>query len=243
MNAEHLLERYYFGRPDFTNGTTQFVEMCRRYIPQASRILEIGAGGTNTFSETLAQLGPVVGADVTDEVKSNRHLAQAFVYDGVSLPFEPQSFDACASNFVLEHVAEHRRHFEEVARVLKPNGVYCFRTPNLWHYVTLASRFTPHAVHLLLGNRLRKLAADAHAPYQTFYRANTSRRIRQLCREAGLDIVQLDLVEKEPSYGMAHPLLFLPMMLYERAVNSTDLLQSFRSNLFGVVRRVDADRQ
>jgi hypothetical protein len=42
------------------------------------------------------------------------------------------------------------------------------------------------------------------------------------------------MVETEPSYGRISRLLFYPMMLYERAVNSVDALSPFRANLFAV---------
>jgi 2-polyprenyl-3-methyl-5-hydroxy-6-metoxy-1,4-benzoquinol methylase len=50
------------------------------------------------------------------------------------------SFDARASNHVPEHVELPKLHLREAARALMPGGVYCFRTPNLWHYVTFAPR-------------------------------------------------------------------------------------------------------
>jgi hypothetical protein len=37
---------------------------------------------------------------------------------------------------------------------------------------------------------------------------------------------ELRMIEAEPSYGAAHPLLFYPMMAYERLVKSTSLLSS-----------------
>ena len=150
------------------------------------------------------------------------------IFDGVRLPFAERSFDACVSNYVLEHVDSPGEHFREVSRVLRPGGVYCLRTPNQWHYVTLASRLLPHSVHLRLANRLRDLSADAHDPYPTHYLANSSRAIHRGAAAAGLAPVHLSVLEHEPSYGRCHAALFYPMMLYERLVNATDLLTMFR---------------
>ncbi len=158
---------------------------------------------------------------------------------GHAFPFEAESYDACVSNYVLEHVAHPAQHFAEVSRVLKPGGVYCFRTPNIWHYIVLASRCVPHAVHDALANRMRALV-DAHDPYPTFYRANTRRTIEQLARSAGLATVALPTVEAEPWYGRSHALLFYPMMAYERLVNSSALLAGLRANIFGVLRKLPA---
>jgi len=68
-------------------------------------------------------------------------------------------------------------------------------------------------------------------------RANTTRRIRNLCREAGFSRCTLELIETEPSYGAASPLTFRPMMLYERVLNSTRYLAIFRANILGVARK------
>jgi hypothetical protein len=45
------------------------------------------------------------------------------------------------------------------------------------------------------------------------------------------------MIEAEPSYGAAHPLLFYPMMAYERVVNSSDLFSVFRVNILGTLRK------
>jgi hypothetical protein len=47
----------------------------------------------------------------------------------------------------------------------------------------------------------------------------------------------LRLIEKEPSYGMASPLFFYPMMAYERTVNATERLAGLRANFLVVLRK------
>jgi SAM-dependent methyltransferase len=240
---DDLFERYYYGRAGFQNGTEQFHRLCADHIRAASRagerlrILEIGAGGSNRTSRFLAQLGRLTVSDVSSEVLANDATDECTVLDGESLPFPDGRFDACVSNYVLEHIAGPTRHFLEVARVLRPGGVYVFRTPNQWHYVSIASRLTPHAVHVAISNRLRGLPRDAHDPWPTHYRANRRSTLRRLARAAGMEVLTLDNIEKEPSYGARSPLLFFPMMAYERIVNMTELLSALRSNLLGVLRK------
>jgi hypothetical protein len=102
------------------------------------------------------------------------------------------------------------------------------------HYVAGASALLPHAAHVMLAKRFRNQTAEDHDPWVTHYRANTAPRLRRLAAAAGLTVAQLDLVEKQPSYGRASPLLFYPMMLYERLVNSSELLSAFRSSITAV---------
>jgi SAM-dependent methyltransferase len=225
--TQALFDRYY-PRTRFEGGTAPFFRLCRERIPPGAEILEIGAGPSNESSEMLSGIGAVTGLDVDPDVKNNRWLAHAFVFTGGRMPFADQSFDACCSNYVLEHVENPVEHFTEVARVLRPGGVYCFRTPNLFHYVYMSARLMPHSMHLLLANRLRALGQDAHDPYPTWFRSNTPGRLAKLCRAAGLEPPSISLIEPEPSYGRAHALLFYPMMAYERIVNLSNALARFR---------------
>jgi SAM-dependent methyltransferase len=236
-NVSRLLDRYYYSRSDFTDGTTEFHALCSNCIRQNCEILEIGAGPTNRTSFHLATLGRVTGVDVSDSVLQNTALRKAFVYDGQRLPFEEQSFDACVSNYVLEHVHQPAAHFREVARVLKPGGVYCFRTPNLWHYITFMSYLLPYSVHRNSVHRLQGSSEEAHEPWPTVYAANSRTTLKRYCAVGGLEIVQLRMVEKEPSYGHLSLLLFYPMMGYERLVNSSSMFDWCRINIFGVLRK------
>jgi SAM-dependent methyltransferase len=237
--TQHLYEKYYFSKPGYTGGTKPFFDICASNIPRGSEILEIGSGPSNKTTRTLSKIGSVTGVDIDPEVLNNDACVRAEVFDGLHFPFPDNSFDACVSNWVLEHVADPRTHFNEVARVLRPGGMYCFRTPNLFHYVMLGSRLTPHFLHLNTANRLRGLNADAHDPWRTYYRANSKRRLKSLIQEVGMELNLLRLMEPEPSYGRIHPALFYPMMVYERIVNSSNLLSNLRVVIFGVCTKVE----
>jgi SAM-dependent methyltransferase len=232
---QRYLQRYYNRATGWVDGTTQFHSLCQATIPAGSDILEIGAGGTNVTSQFLSKLGHVHGIDIDPDVRENTALTRATVLDGPVFPFSDASFDACVSNFVLEHVADPVTHFAEVARVLRPGGAYVLRTPNRFHYVALASALLPHRAHELVANRLRRLPAHAHGPHRTYYAANSRGALQRLAARAGLRVTSLEMVEKEPSYGMISPLLFIAFMAYERVVNSSDALASLRSNIFAVV--------
>jgi len=236
-STQHLYERFYWSRPGFVDGTKAFHEMCRAHLAGARDILEIGAGPANPTSKFLTTLGRVVGVDVSEEIQANDAMAERYVFDGGRLPFGDRSFDGVVSNYVLEHVADPDLHFAEVARVLRPGGRYLFRTPNLLHYVAAISRFLPHAAHVVASKRLRGMNREDHDPYPTHYRANSCRTLKRLASAAGLRVIELRMVEKEPSYGRLSPLLFFPMMAYERVVNRSELGAPFRSNVFGVLER------
>jgi SAM-dependent methyltransferase len=233
---QHLYDKYY-RKPGFRGGTLPFLDLCAASIPKGAEILEVGAGAKNETTAWLSTLGTVTALDIDPDVKNNRDAAKSLVFDGVEFPIPDESFDVCVSNWVLEHVADPVSHFREVARVLRPGGVYCFRTPNLFHYVMLGSRLMPHSMHLILANRLRKTGPEAHAPWPTYYRANRPRRLKRLSLDAGLAPEGMAMIEPEPAYGRAHAALFYPMMAYERIVNSTRFLETFRVIIIGTARK------
>jgi hypothetical protein len=88
-----------------------------------------------------------------------------------------------------------------------------------------------------VANRLRNLSEESHDPYPTRYRLNSRRAVRRHAARAGLAVETLRLIEKEPSYGMSSRVLFLTFMVYERIINSTELLRDLRSTLLAVLRK------
>jgi SAM-dependent methyltransferase len=233
-----LFNKYYYSRPDFVDGTSEFHGLCRINIQSGSNILEIGAGPANPTSTFLSSLGRLTGLDVSEEVESNKALAEWRVLSGDVFPLPSASFDACVSNYVLEHVATPVEHFREARRVLRVGGTYCFRTPNIWHYVTLGSRLLPQRGHLLLANRLRGLSPEAHDPYPTVYRCNSKSAVLATAKAAGFELLNLSIIEKEPLYGRASKLLFYPMLAWERLVNSHRIFSALGANLLVTLRAV-----
>ena len=231
------VKRFYASRPGWAHGTQLFHDLCERSIPAQSRILEVGAGPTNSTSDFLSRIGEVDGVDIDPLIKENSALSQAWVIEDDQYPCEDEKYDACVSNYVLEHVSQPEAHLREIRRILKPGGCYVFRTPNRFHYVSLVSAWTPHSFHRLVANRLRALDGDAHDPYPTFYRLNTRSSVQKRAEACGFTVEVLDMIESTPSYAAASRPLFFAGLAYERAVNSTRRLEGLRANLLVTLRR------
>jgi SAM-dependent methyltransferase len=95
-------------------------------------VLDAGAG-QGTLSRKLAELGfDVTSTDASPaavEVLERRAAGRTLIADLTSLPFDDASFDAAVLGEVLEHIEDDGRALEEVARVLRPQGILALSVP------------------------------------------------------------------------------------------------------------------
>jgi SAM-dependent methyltransferase len=194
-------------------------------------LLDLGAGAGSVPEMDFRQhAGRVFGLDPDPRVRDNPYLDEARVGHGEAIPFPDASFDMVIADNVLEHLETPEAVFCEVARVLRPGGLFLVKTPNRRHYVPLAARLTPHRFHRAF-NRLRGRAADDTFP--TRYRANTPRRLRRCAAVSGLEVRRLEQVEGRPEYLRPWAATYLAGCLYERVVNRIPWLAAFRVLLIG----------
>lgn len=237
MISQELKERFY-GDPKY-NGTIVFYRWLREYAAPNSRTLNLGAGPTpdQPVRSLKGEVAEVVGADIDPVVLENAELDHAVLIKNGMIPLENASFDLVYSDYVLEHVEKPEEFLAEVFRLLKPGGNFFFRTPNIFHYVSLVTVGTPHSFHELIANRIRGLPKDAHEPYPTFHRMNSRLRLNRLALEAGFKEIELRMIECNPSYLEFHAVPFLIGVAYERFVNSHKAFSELRANIFGRFRK------
>lgn len=231
--SESLKRRYY---PDgLKDGTLLFFNWIREYCRQDYVVLNFGAGPTSDrkICSFKGEVKKVIGVDVDNVVFQNQDLDQAFMVEKDKLPFPDNYFDLCFSDFVMEHLDKPKECLQELYRVLKPGSSFFFRTPNLYHYVSLIGRMTPHWFHKLVANRVRGLPPDAFETHPTFYSFNCKSDILNISNLIGYRNVEIKFIEPNPSYMVFHPIPFLLGVAYERIVNAFDFLACIRVNIFG----------
>ena len=149
--------------------------LCRKYLPEGSRVLDWGAGNGH-FSYFLQRSGYRAEGFSLLEPRFLRWLPDpAYTFtqgderDPVTLPYADGTFDGVASVGVLEHVREtggsEARSLAEIARVLRPGGVFvCYHFPNRTSWIDWAARRVPgmhrHDVRYTRGE-IRRLAEGA----------------------------------------------------------------------------------
>src|SRR4051794_40519493 len=120
------------------------------------------------------------------------------------LPFDDQKFDLVTANMVVEHLDDPHSQFCEIARVLRPGGVFLMHTPNLRSYVSKVAKLLPDAAKQFLARMLDTRASEDVFP--TFYRANTDDSIEAIASQAGLTLVAVHYTASSPVFGVIPPL-------------------------------------
>jgi len=235
--VDALDRRYY---PDSSNNWDDelFRNEILNHVSGSSVVLDVGAGAGIVEQMNFRGLAAkVCGIDLDPRVLENSYLDDARVTGGESIPYDDGTFDVVFSDNVLEHLSEPEQVFAEVARVLRPGGVFLFKTPNKLHYMPIIARLTPHRFHGFI-NRLRgRQVVDT---FPTLYRANSRRQVTRLARSVGLKAVRLDLIEGRPEYTRIFCLLYIIGILYERLVNRFEFLTGFRVLLIGALSKPSA---
>jgi SAM-dependent methyltransferase len=213
-----------------------FRERIASHLHPHSDLLDLGAGAGIVPQMNFRGLGArVCGVDLDPRVVSNPALDEGRIANAERIPYENARFDIVFSDNVLEHLEEPARVFREVARVLKPGGVFLFKTPNKWHYMPTIARLTPHSFHRYV-NVLRGRPKTETFP--TRYRANSYRDVTRLAANAGLVVESVELIEGRPEYlRIAWPTYVLGVA-YERLVNLSEVFASVRILLVGTLRKL-----
>ena len=174
----------------------------------------------------------VCGVDLDPRVVDNPMLDEGRVADGARIPYGDASFDLVFADNVLEHLDRPLNVFREVARFLKPGGVFLFKTPNRRHYVATIARLTPHRFHQRIIAMRSRVADDV---FPTRYRANSRGDVQRLAKDAGLGVDRIELIEGRPEYLRIFWPAYLVGLAYERIVNATSALEGFRVILVGAL--------
>lgn len=189
LNRQRLYPEIGAGGFSQFDGTVNFYTRVNALLRPEFTVLDLGAGRgaqlvaePDSYRTRLAilkgKVRHVVGIDVDEAVHENPLIDEAKVIRiGEPYPFPDDTFDLIVSDWVLEHVANPEEFAAEIARVLKPGGWFCARTPNRWGMVGLATNLIPNREHTAL---LAKLTPDRQTQdvFPTVYRMNTLGRIR-----------------------------------------------------------------
>lgn len=131
------------------------IKRFRRMAPLGTglHILEVGCGAGLTTEAIAAILKPsyLSAFDFSDDqvARARRRLGkhariEVRQADATAMPYEAASFDAVLEIGILHHIPGWRKALPEVARVLKPGGVFGFAEPTKGRLTRGMYRIFPH---------------------------------------------------------------------------------------------------
>ena len=92
------------------------------------RVLDFGCG-SKPYQSLFTSASSYVGVDVQESGHNHSQSKVDFYWDGTTLPFPDDSFDAVVAFEVFEHVFQAADTLEELRRVLRPGGNLVLSTP------------------------------------------------------------------------------------------------------------------
>lgn len=211
------------------------------WIPRGVSWLDVGCGRRLLPSwreagerELVSRANELVGIDLDLGSLHDNTVAHHRVFGPIDqLPFSGESFDVVTANMVVEHLEHPAEGFAEVARVLKPGGLFLFHTPNARAFPTSLARLLPDGIKAPLARVLDgRRAADV---FPTYYRCNSAADVRRCAGAAGLQLAELTQVSSTALFSVVPPLAFLEL-IWLRRIQARGR-EHLRSNIIAVLRK------
>lgn len=233
-----LIDRKFY--PNYQNNWDDriFRDRVLDCVTRDSVLLDLGAGaGIVKWMNFRGEVRSVYGIDPDPRVLQNPFLDSPHIGSANALPFEAETFDIVISDNVFEHLPDPAGVYREVWRVLRPGGTLLFKTPNCTHYMPLIARLTPHWFHQWVNEKRGRAIEDS---FPTKYLSNSLTAVRRLATAAEFEVTQIERIEGRPEYLRIGTIPYILGMIYERIVNSSDILEFARVLLVVRLKKPDA---
>lgn len=232
-------QEFYRGKykkinPGWNDSLGRYANLIDQEVTASTKILDVGCGHGDFLRSVSAKTNHTYGID-PDKRALDRNTVIKNKYVGLAeeLPFKDNFFDLVVSAWVFEHLENPRKAFQEIFRVLKPDGKLIFLTPNSWNHVIWINRLIPHALHDFLTQRL--YGRQESDTYPVRYKVNSVKRINKLLLQTGFKKSKL-VLNGDPTYLSFNDLSFKLSCLIERILDR-EKFKSFRVHIIGVYQK------
>jgi len=237
--------------PDLIWNQEIYGSVVRRYVHEKTKWLDVGCGW-RMLGEDLEPIeddlvtsaGTVVGCDMDfHSLTKHRNIRKRVLASAQALPFEEGSFDLVTCNMVVEHLSDPGQSFDQMAQMLSPGGRLILHTPNLWNYAVFVNHTIARLVPRKFLLRLIRFSDNREKDdvFITFYRANTTVRLLEICRKMGFqEEYRRILTPPQPFFNFFAPLALI-QILFMRLCLSSRYFRRFGSTILMVFRYSPAE--
>jgi ubiquinone/menaquinone biosynthesis C-methylase UbiE len=228
------------------NSQHAYREILDGMVRRETRWLDLGCGhqllpawmrdSEKIQHELVARCALVVGVDVD----LRPHMAGIAKVCGniEQLPFADDSFSLVTANMVIEHVKDPGKLLREIRRVLRPNGIFLFHTPNALYFEFVMARALPRRLRSQIAHLLDGRACQDIFP--TFYRLNSGKQVKRLSRANGLNVETIQFVQTSPQFAALGKVV-LNLELAAIRLVSQPRFAEWRSNLIIALSKASPD--
>jgi SAM-dependent methyltransferase len=226
--------------PTLRHSQSIYEEVLNQHVSPGIRWADLGCGHQvlpfwreDEERKLVSRCGMIVGMDYDlPSLKKHRSISLKLKGDICTLPFQDDYFDLVTANMVVEHLAHPDVQFREIARILKPGGVFLFHTPNASGYPSVLNKLVPDKlrgklVFLLDGRREEDV-------FKTHYQANTRAQIHALALKNGLQVAEMRMTVTDAVFALVFPiaifeLAYIRMLMQTRFADwRTDIITALK---------------
>lgn len=154
---KYICEKLNKTYPNFKTGGYFFRKYLKNYINNDSIVLDAGCGNNGIIAEFKSIPKLIIGIDVDKKLLAENQIVNKKITANLeNIPLDSNSVDIVISEFVIEHLYNPDIVIKEISRILKPEGVFIFITPNIINPIITLSKILPQTFHSLFRKILLK---------------------------------------------------------------------------------------
>jgi len=215
------------------DGTIDFYSRINCLINNDSEVLDFGAGrGAWSEDEILfrkktrnlkGKVKKVYACDVDKAVYLNKNVDEILTMEDGKVQAHGESMDIIIADYVLEHIENPKKFFNEIDRLLKPGGWFCARTPHKYNLISLFAMLIKNNSHSFFLKYVQPDRKEIDI-FPTYYRLNTLNKIKEIFKEYN---DKSFIYRTDPSYYFGKKSIF-----YLQKILGTFLVDPLIGNLY-----------